>query len=69
MLNRILQVKMVKPTVAKDENTTNPVLDHEVKLIHISEATQSIMRDGASLVFVYVVLDTARKVLIARATQ
>lgn len=69
MFKRTLQVQLAKPSKTANENQTSND-DSADKLIQVSaEAMKNVMREGAKLVAGFIVLDTARKVLIAKASR
>lgn len=65
MFGRSIQVSMVKPpTTATDDDT-----DFNDKATVISACVDSAIKKTAIAVVAYVAMDTARKVIVARATQ
>lgn len=69
MFKRTLQVQLAKPSKTVNENQASAD-DSADKLIQVStEAIKNLMTEGAKLVAGYIVLDTARKVLIAKANH
>jgi len=69
LLNRVLQVKMVKPKKATtDTDKTNENLNEGVATI-VATTTEKVVRKLAMAALGYVVLDTARQVMVAHATN
>ncbi len=69
MLNRVLQVKFVKPRKARTD-TDNPNETLNARTVTIVAATaEKVVRKVAMAALGYVVLDTARQVMVAHATN
>ena len=67
--NRAFQVKVVK---TDDNVAQDPTVAEDIYINRLAKAKDvavDIMREGGKLCVGYVVLDTARKVLIAKATN
>lgn len=69
MFNRTMQVKFEK--TKKNKTEPDPMEDeqHVKKLVYANAMSKDLIREGMKLVAFYVVLDTARKVMIARAER
>ena len=69
MFNRALQVKVV-PTEKKDRQTTASSESYfEKRAEVISKTIDSTMRKVGTLAIGYIVVDTVRQVLVARANR
>ena len=69
MFNRTLQVKMIKPKKEELTTTLPPGVDLEEKVAIVSYYFERALEKIAVSVITYVVLDTLRQVLIARANR
>ncbi len=69
MRNRALQVRLVK-TQTEDVNGSVPQeAEFEFKVATVTNALDKIFKRVGTAALAYVVIDTARKVIIAKATQ
>lgn len=69
MLNRALQVKMVKTSKDESNTTENDTVDFELKVDTITNAFEKIIKRIGYAAIGYVVIDTARRIVIEKATQ
>jgi hypothetical protein len=68
MFNRALQVKMVKSS--KNEAPPTPTEDKFVsRATFVAYASKSVIQEIGSAVVAYIVLDTIRQVLVAKASK
>lgn len=70
MLNRTLQVKMVK--VGKDDvvvDSTTDTTTFEGKVAIVGRQLERVVEKAASAVVTYVVIDTIRQIMVARANR
>lgn len=66
--NRSLQVKMIKDDASPDQVTTE-IPDPAEMLASAGDIAEKVIKETTKIVATYVVLDTARKVIIAFATK
>lgn len=69
MFNRALQVRMVKNPRAEAEKEDTTENLYEGKAAIIAYTTDRVVKKVAVAALVYVVLDTARQVLVTRAAK
>jgi hypothetical protein len=69
MLNRTLQVKLLKTSKEDLAQPTQTSTTYEAKVAVIGNLFERIAAKVGSAVIVYVVVDTVRKVLIAKASK
>lgn len=69
MFNRALQVKVVKETKTEPEKAVPSDSYFEKRADVISHMIESTMKKAGALAIGYVIIDTARQVLVARANR
>lgn len=69
MLNRSLQVSMVKKGQGQESEDGTPELTFEQKTIVVSDSIERAIRKIGFAVCAYVVLDTIRQVVVKTATD
>lgn len=69
MFNRALQVKVVKNAKNESEKTDTSDSYFEKRADVISHMIESTMKKAGALAIGYVIIDTARQVLVARANR
>ncbi len=69
MLNRVMQIRFVRPRNARTD-TDNPTETLNARTVTIVAATaEKVVRKVAMAALGYVVLDTARQVMVAHASN
>ena len=69
MFNRAIQVKMVKPNKDEAQQTVQPELQFEKKVAIVAGYSELLINKVAGAAVTYILLDTIRKVLVAKASK
>ena len=69
MFNRTLEVKMIKTKKNHAVNPTQPEPQFEAKAATCAQHLDKVLEKAGSAMVTYIVLDTIRKVLVARASR